>query len=155
MPWREMGKWKYSSTFLGLGTRWRWVVSFTTLPLYPWGKSPQYPSDGRLGEPQSRSERCEEVKILHCRESNPGHPAHSLSLYRLSYPNSYNKTVCQGFIDFRKAYDSARREVLYNILIQFGVSMKLVRLIKMCLIETYIKPIHVNFHLTIFLSKMV
>jgi hypothetical protein len=34
------------------------------------------------------------------------------------------------FIDFKKAYDSVRREVLNNILIEFGVSMKLVRLIK-------------------------
>jgi hypothetical protein len=49
----------------------------------------------------------------------------------------YNKTVHQLFIDFRKAYDSGRREVLYNILIEFGVPMKLVRLIKMCLNETY------------------
>jgi len=40
-------------------------------------------------------------------------------------------------MDFKKAYDSVRREVLYNILIQFGVPMKLVRLIKMCLTETY------------------
>jgi hypothetical protein len=32
-----------------------------------------------------------------------------------------------------------RREVLYNILIEFGVPMKRVRLIKMCLIETYSK----------------
>jgi hypothetical protein len=29
------------------------------------------------------------------------------------------------------------REVLYNILIEFGIPMKLVRLIKMCLIDTY------------------
>jgi hypothetical protein len=40
------------------------------------------------------------------------------------------------FIEFKKAYDSGRREVLYNILIQFGVHVKLERLIKMCLNET-------------------
>jgi hypothetical protein len=44
--------------------------------------------------------------------------------------------VRQLVIDFKKAYVSFRREVLYNILIQFGISMKLVRLIKMCLSET-------------------
>ena len=37
------------------------------------------------------------------------------------------------FIDFTKAYDSVRWEVLYNILIAFGIPIKLVRLIKMCL----------------------
>jgi hypothetical protein len=40
---------------------------------------------------------------------------------------------------FRMAYDSVRREVLCNILIQFGILMKIVRLTKMCLNETYIK----------------
>jgi hypothetical protein len=47
----------------------------------------------------------------------------------------YNEAVHQLFIDFKKAYDSVRREVLYNILIEFGIPMKLVRLVKMCLNE--------------------
>jgi hypothetical protein len=38
----------------------------------------------------------------------------------------YNGTIHQLFIDCKKAYDSVRREVLYNILIEFGVPMKLV-----------------------------
>jgi hypothetical protein len=51
----------------------------------------------------------------------------------------YNKTVHQLFRDFKKAYDSVRRKILYNILIEFGVPMKLVRLIKTCSNETYSK----------------
>jgi hypothetical protein len=39
----------------------------------------------------------------------------------------YNETVHQLFIDFKNAYDSVRKEVLYNILIEFGVPMKLDR----------------------------
>jgi hypothetical protein len=41
----------------------------------------------------------------------------------------YNEAVHQLFIDFKKASDSVRREVMYNILIEFGTPMKLVRLI--------------------------
>ena len=41
------------------------------------------------------------------------------------------------FTNFEKAYDSVRREILYNILIEFGIFMKLVRLIKMCVNETF------------------
>ena len=40
-------------------------------------------------------------------------------------------------IDIKRAYDLVTREILYNILIEFGIPMKLVRLIKMCLNETY------------------
>ena len=52
----------------------------------------------------------------------------------------YNKDVCQLFIDFEKAYDSIKRESLYDILIKFGVpKKKLVRLIKICLDGTQSK----------------
>jgi hypothetical protein len=43
------------------------------------------------------------------------------------------------FIAFKKAYDSVKREVLYNILLEFGISMRKIRLIKMRLNETYRK----------------
>jgi hypothetical protein len=48
----------------------------------------------------------------------------------------YNGTVQQLFGDFKKAYDSVRTEVLYNIQIEFGIPRKLVGLIKMYLNET-------------------
>jgi hypothetical protein len=44
----------------------------------------------------------------------------------------YNEAVHQLFIDFKKAYNSVRREVLYNIFIEFGISIKPVRPMKMC-----------------------
>jgi hypothetical protein len=60
----------------------------------------------------------------------------------------YNETAHQLFVYFKKAYDSVRREVLYNIFIEFRVPMKLVvRLIKMCLNETYSK-VCIGKHLT-------
>jgi len=49
----------------------------------------------------------------------------------------YNEALHQLFKDFKQAYDSVMREVLYNILIEFGIPMKLVSLIK-CV---YMKPI--------------
>jgi hypothetical protein len=57
------------------------------------------------------------------------------------------------FIDFKKAYDSVRREFLYNIIIEFGIPMKLAELIKMCLNETY-SIVQVDKHLSdMFLIK--
>jgi hypothetical protein len=56
-----------------------------------------------------------------------------ISLLSTSYKILSNGTVHQLFIDFKKAYDSVRREALYNIRIEFGIPRKLVGLIKMCL----------------------
>jgi hypothetical protein len=49
----------------------------------------------------------------------------------------YNDAVDQLFIKLKKAYDSVRIKVLYNILIQFGIPMKRVSLIKVCISEAY------------------
>jgi hypothetical protein len=59
----------------------------------------------------------------------------------------YIEAVHHLFADFKKAYESLSREVLYNILIEVGIPMKLVRLIKMCLNETYSK-VHIAKHLS-------
>jgi hypothetical protein len=51
---RRMGEWWYSSAFLDLGTRWRWVVSFTPLLLFSLKKEPLVPvgqEDGWTPEP--------------------------------------------------------------------------------------------------------
>jgi hypothetical protein len=44
-----------------------------------------------------------------------------------------NGSTIQLCIYFKKSYDSVRRDVLYNILIESGVPLKLVRLNKVCL----------------------
>jgi hypothetical protein len=45
----------------------------------------------------------------------------------------YSETAHRLFISFKKDHDSVRREVLYNILNEFGAPVKLARLNKMCL----------------------
>jgi DNA-binding FrmR family transcriptional regulator len=57
----------------------------------------------------------------------------------LEKKRDYNEIVHQLVIHFKKACNSVMREVLYNILIKFGVHMKLVMLIKIHLKETYSK----------------
>jgi hypothetical protein len=55
----------------------------------------------------------------------------------------YSETVHQLFIDFKEAYDSVKREELYSFLLEFGIPLKLVRLIKMYLNEMYNK-VHIR-----------
>jgi len=45
----------------------------------------------------------------------------------------YRQDFWQIFVDFRKAYDSIHRESLYNIMEEFGIPNKLVKLTKMCM----------------------
>jgi hypothetical protein len=45
--------------------------------------------------------------------------------------------LCSAIHKLQETYDSVRKEVLYSFLIEFVALMKLVRLIKMCLNETY------------------
>jgi hypothetical protein len=49
---------------LDVDTTWRWVVSFTARTLYLRDKSPRYPLNRRLGEPQNWSRRHETKKNL-------------------------------------------------------------------------------------------
>jgi len=62
---------------------------------------------------------------------------HSAFVIHLKKKWEYNEALHQLFIDFKKANNSIRKEVLYNILIEFGIPMKLARLIKLNLTETY------------------
>jgi hypothetical protein len=59
----------------------------------------------------------------------------------------HNERLHQLLIDFKKAYESVRKDLLYNIRAEFEVFMKSVRLIKMCLNETYSK-VRIGKHLS-------
>jgi hypothetical protein len=72
----------------------------------------------------------------------------------LEKKKEYNEAVHQLFIDYKKAYDSFRKEVLNNIIIEFSISVKLLKLIKMCLKETYGR-VRAGKNLTCFLLGMV
>jgi hypothetical protein len=66
----------------------------------------------------------------------------------------YNGMVHQLFIDFKKACDSFKREVLYNILLELCIPKTLIRIIKMCPNETCSKVRIGKFCLINFLFRM-
>jgi hypothetical protein len=57
-----MREWRYGSTFLDLGARWRCMISFTPRSFYSRRNSLPYPMDRRLGGPQGRSGHCRKEK---------------------------------------------------------------------------------------------
>jgi hypothetical protein len=76
MAWRYMGAWRHRCTIVGLGTRWKTVVTLTFRLLYPWGKGSLHTLDKRLYEHRSQSESCRERKLTSpFQESNPARPA--------------------------------------------------------------------------------
>jgi hypothetical protein len=66
----------------------------------------------------------------------------------------YNGTVHQLFIDSKKAYNSVRRELLYNILTEFGILRKLVGLTQMGLTKPTVQCVLASINLTNFLFRM-
>jgi hypothetical protein len=59
-----------------------------------------------------------------------------------------------SYIYFEKAYDSVSREVIYSVLIEYSIFVKLIRLIKTCLNKTYSK-VHTGKNLMHFLFGMI
>jgi hypothetical protein len=95
--WRCMGSECIDPHILDLGTSWRWVVSFTPRPLYPWGIRHRYSLDRRLRGPWNQSGRRMEENFLPL----PGlelltldHLIRIQSLYRLCHPKSLKVSYC-------------------------------------------------------------
>jgi hypothetical protein len=111
---------------LDLGTRLRWVVSFTPQPLYSQGKIPCYPLDRRLGGPQSRcgcggeEKNSQPPPVIEL--WNPDRPACSPALYRLSnliltkkMKKMYIKKNCKHTHDTDKDWDFFTWQILASV----------------------------------------
>jgi len=62
---------------------------------------------------------------------------HTFCILQILEKNWITMKEHQVFIDFKKAYDSVREGILCNNLTEYGIPMKLAKLIKMFLNETY------------------
>jgi hypothetical protein len=98
--------------FLNLGTSWRCVVSLTSLPLSPRGKSPWYPLEERMGGPESWSGRYGEVEILDPTRTPNGPlsgPTHSQSLS--DYTTAHYSTLLYIFTISFQSIDNRSRTI--------------------------------------------
>jgi hypothetical protein len=66
-----------------------------------------------------------------------------------------SEMIYQLFIDFKKAYYSVRREVLYNNFIELGVLMELVRPIKIPSDETFMYYVRFEVFTAMSMKKVV
>jgi hypothetical protein len=123
-----MREWRHSSTILDLGTRWRWVVSFTPRPVYSRGNSPRYPLDRRLGRPQSWFGHCGvETNVLSLPGIEPRPCNPYPSLYRLSYSGSIQHSR-RNLIEIRSAL-SEMKLIYRNTISPFFITvMRFVRI---------------------------
>jgi hypothetical protein len=91
MPWSRTREWLSRSMLFGLGISWRWVVSFTPLSFYLWGKRPDtHWIGGWVGPRVGLQDIAKWIFLtLPGLELRPlSHPVCSQSLYRLRYHGS-------------------------------------------------------------------
>jgi hypothetical protein len=89
-----MCEWSYSSTILDLGTRCRWMVSFTPGPIYSRRRAPSIHFRGGWVESRGGLDFVQYRKTSWSyREKNQGRPSRSLSLNR--FPYAQNRTLFQ------------------------------------------------------------
>jgi hypothetical protein len=114
--------------FLDLGTSWRWVVSFTSQPLYPGGRAP---GTRCIGDWVSHSVGMDDVEkrkfltLLRLELQPLGRPACSQSLYRLRYCGSlfdhrYLRKVWNALVRIASVPDEIRTESLPNMSLEQG-----------------------------------
>jgi hypothetical protein len=73
---------------LNVDCRWRWVISLMLWMHYSQGNNPWYPLDRKPGGQQSQfGWGCKEKSSYPRQELNPACPAHSQSLFWMSYPS--------------------------------------------------------------------
>jgi hypothetical protein len=101
-----------SPRVLDLGTRWRWVVSFTLLPLHPRVKTPATHCIGRWVEPRSSEDKKVPSFSLPGFESRPSIPQSSLytcfnyAAWKIHVSISVHWEEGHRFLNFTKVFNA-------------------------------------------------